>query len=432
MPKKKIIVIGAGLAGLSAAWHLKKAGIKATVFEKEATVGGLCRSKIVEGFVFDYDGHLLHFQNNYTLELVKKLLKGNLVRHQRSAWINNFGTFTQYPFQSNLHSLPKLIAQECLWGFIHAVSLRPKTQKVNFLKWIHTTFGKGIAKHFMVPYNKKFWNVRLDQMVCSWTDKFIPQFDLFEVVNGFFQESNKPCGYNAFFYYPKQGGIDQLPLAFEKQIGEVLKNCCVSEINLKKKEVTIAGRGREKFENLILTIPLPELVKIIKPLPIKILKNLKKLRWNSIFNLNLGMDGVSQAGKHWVYFPHPETVFFRAGFFHNFSNNLAPKGKSSLYTEISYSKNKPLNRIKVVNRVLKGLYNSGMISKTSKVLVPDINDIKYGYPIYDRNYSKATREIREFLLSHNIFTCGRYGGWQYMSMEDAILDGQRVAQKIKL
>ncbi len=87
MTKKKIIILLAGLAGLNAAWHLKKRGIGAAVFEKEDTVGGLCRSKQIKGFIFDCDGHLLHFRNNYTLRLVKKLLKGNLVQHKRSAWI---------------------------------------------------------------------------------------------------------------------------------------------------------------------------------------------------------------------------------------------------------------------------------------------------------------------------------------------------------
>jgi UDP-galactopyranose mutase len=78
MSKKKIVILGAGLAGLSAAWHLQKKKIECFVFEKEPVVGGLCRSKQVKGFIFDCDGHLLHFRNKYTLQLVRRLLKGNL------------------------------------------------------------------------------------------------------------------------------------------------------------------------------------------------------------------------------------------------------------------------------------------------------------------------------------------------------------------
>jgi len=428
---KKIIILGAGLAGLSAAWHLKEKGINAVVYEKEDTVGGLCRSKKINDFVFDYDGHLLHFQNSYTLNLAKKLLKGNLVCHERSAWIRNFGIFSRYPFQANLHALPKPIANECLWGFLKICNSRSSSRGKNFLKWINANLGQGIAKHFMVPYNEKFWTIPLNQMICSsWADKFIPQVYLSDIVNGFFGNNSSRLGYNTFFWYPKKGGIIQLPLAFEKQIGEIYKSCCISEIDLKKREITIKEKGKERFDILILTIPLPELIKIARPLPDRILSSLNKLRWNSIFNLNFGLKGNCQPGKHWVYFPHKETIFFRAGFFHNFSNNISPSGKSSLYTEVSYSKNKPINKQKIAKHVLNDLYKAKIIGKKNRVLARDENDIKYGYPIYDRNYVRVTTIINKFLLSNNVFACGRYGAWKYMSMEDSILDGKQIASSV--
>jgi len=433
MPEKKIIILGAGLAGLSAAWHLKKKGLGGAVFEKEDTVGGLCRSKQAGDFVFDYCGHLLHFRNNYTLKLVARLLKGNLAQHERNAWINNSGIFIRYPFQANLGALPRQIAMECLLEFMCAAKLpRPGNIQENFLKWINTTFGKGIARHFMLPYNRKFWATSLNRIGCPWSDKFIPQPSLSDVINGFLAESRNHFGYNANFWYPVKGGIDRLSRAFEKEIGGISKGCYVSSIDLKKKEITIKGRGKERFDTLVLTIPLPELIKIASPLPGKILKSLKKLRWNSIFNLNLGVEGSCQDKKHWIYFPQKETIFFRAGFFHNFSNNNAPGGRSSLYTEVSYSKNRPINRKKIVKQVLTDLYRSGTLTKKNRVSVLDVNDIKYGYPIYDRNYSRATTAIKEFLSASNIIACGRYGSWQYLSMEDAILDGRRAAGEIKL
>jgi protoporphyrinogen oxidase len=431
MTKKKVVILGAGLAGLSCAWHLKQRKIESRVLEKEETVGGLCRSKQVKGFVFDYDGHLLHFRDKYALGLVKKLLKGNLTQHKRSAWISNFGIFTQYPFQANLHALPKPIARECLWGFIHASNSKAESSQLNFLKWINTTFGKGMAKHFMVPYNQKFWTVPLSQMACPWSDKFIPQPGFADIVNGFFAKNPKSYGYNAIFWYPAKGGIAQLPQALEKQIGRIFKNCCVKRIDLKKKEITLEGGGKEKFDTLVVTMPLPELVKVIKPLPDKILKSFKKLRWNSIFNLNLGLEGPCQAGKHWVYFPHPGTSFFRVGFFHNFSDRLVPDGKSSLYAEVSYSKDKPVNKKKIARQIINDLKGSGIISEKNRVLACDANDIKYGYPIYDQHYSQATRSIKDFLSANNIVVCGRYGSWQYLSMEDALLDGKRVAERIE-
>jgi protoporphyrinogen oxidase len=432
MTKKEIVILGAGLAGLSTAWHLKQRGIGATIFEKENTVGGLCRSKQISGFIFDYDGHLLHFRNSYTLKLVRKLLKGNLVRHERSAWISNFGIFSRYPFQANLSVLPKPIARECLLGFIQADSFRANKSQVNFLEWINSTFGKGIARHFMIPYNKKFWTVPLSQMTCAWTDKFIPQPSLVDITNGFSGKGRDGFGYNAIFWYPRKGGIGQLPQAFEREIGDVCKSCCISKIDLKKQEITVEGAGKRRFDILISTIPLPELTRIIKPLPDKVLSSFKKLRWNSIFNLNLGVEGNCQDGKHWVYFPHREATIFRVGFFHNFSNAIVPRGNSSLYAEVSYSKDKPINRKKVTCQIINDLRSVGVISKRNRILAQDINDIKYGYPIYDQHYSQATKTIKEFLLRNNIIICGRYGNWQYLSMEDAILDGKRVIEEIRL
>ncbi|MDD5618487.1 MAG: FAD-dependent oxidoreductase [Candidatus Omnitrophica bacterium] len=430
MSKKKIVILGAGLAGLSAAWHLQKKAIECFVFEKEPVVGGLCRSKQIKGFIFDYDGHLLHFRNKYTLQLVKRLLKGNLVCHERSAWINSFGVFSRYPFQANLYALPRPVAKECLFGFLRVSQSRQDRPPINFLQWINASFGKGISRHFMVPYNEKFWTVPLSEITCDWTNNFIPRPKPSEVVEGFFTENKHRFGYNATFWYPRQAGIGQLPLAFEQQLHNVSKNCCISAIDLQNKELHITGKGKVKFDTLISTMPLPELAKIIRPLPGNIMDMFRRLRWNSIFNLNLGIEGACQEGRHWVYCPQKDTVFFRAGFFHNFSDNIAPYGKGAIYTEVAYSKNKPINKKQIVPRIINDLRACGILGKKNKVSVMDINDIKYGYLIYDKNYLRATAAIKEFLLRNNIMTCGRYGNWQYMSMEDAIFDGKRAADKI--
>ena len=158
---------------------------------------------------------------------------------------------------------------------------------------------------------------------------------------------------------------------------------------------------------------------------------LGKLRWNSIYNLNLGVDGVCQKAKHWVYFPHKEAVFFRTGFFHNFSNSTVPRGKSALYTEVSYSDRMPVDKNKIIAKIVTDLKSSGVLCEKNKIVILDINDIKYGYPIYDKYYSYITKAIKKFLLHNDIITCGRYGNWKYMSMEDVILDGKETADKIK-
>lgn len=427
MAEKKVLILGAGLSGLSAAWHLQRRGINCLVFEKEEEAGGLCRSKTVNGFTFDYDGHLLHFRHRYTFELVKGLLDGNLREHKRSSWVYLQRRYTPYPFQANLRGLPAQIIKECLLGYLKAQRNTIHKNNGNFLSWINHTFGSGIAKYFMIPYNTKFWTLPPEELTSDWLDGFIPVPSLNQIIEGSVEDSRREFGYNARFWYPKKGGIRQLALVLIGQIKNIYTDCQITEINLVKKEIKINSGNKEKFDYLVSTIPLPELPYMIKGLPPAAKSAFSKLRWNSIFNLNLGIDKNVNCAKHWVYFPEGDICFFRVGFPHNFSDSVTPANKGSLYIEIAYSKDKPLTKDRVVLRIKKDLEKVGILSKGLRTLAQDINDIKYGYPIYDINYRKSREKILKFLTGSGIIPCGRYGSWRYMSMEEAMLDGKRAA-----
>lgn len=429
MTKKKIIVLGGGLAGLSAAWHLQKKGIDCQVFEKEPEAGGLCRSKNIDGFTFDYDGHLLHFKQGYTFNFIKNLLGSNLSEHQRSAWVYLNGASTRYPFQANLYGLAPSVIKECLLGFIEANKNGRIHRKDNltFLDWIYQTFGKGIARHFMIPYNTKFWTLPPQELTCAWLSGFIPVPSLSQTIEGTIEENQRQFGYNARFWYPKKGGIGQVALALAAQIKNLYTHCRITGIDIKKREIKIDSGCREKFDYLISTMPLPQMPHLIDGFPKKLHFLFAKLKWNSIFNLNLGIERKEESGRHWIYFPQEDISFFRVGFFNNFSSTLSPRNKSSLYAEVSYSKDKPIDRNNIVSRIKKDLKRVGILAQNDIICAQDVNDIKYGYPIYNKNYYTARESILKFLNQHGISPCGRYGSWRYFSIEDAILDGRRVA-----
>jgi len=432
MSRKRILILGAGLAGLSVAWHLQRRDIDCQIFEKESEIGGLCRSKFLSAFTFDHSGHLLHFRHAYVFNLIKKLLRNNLLEHQRNSWIYSQRRYTAYPFQVNLRGLPSPIIKECLRGFIEANhnGQRKKNKKLNFLGWINQTFGKGIARHFMIPYNNKFWTISPEKLTCEWVDGFIPVPSLNEMIEGATKGNQRQFGYNARFWYPERGGISQIPLALASQIKNIHTNCQVSEIDLDKKQIKMSSGNKERFDCLISTIPLPEMPHLVKGMTKQMRSLFKKLRWNSIFNLNLGIDLKDSHRRHWIYFPEKEFCFFRVGFFHNFSSYLVPSNKGSLYVEVSYSKDKPIDKSKIILRVQEDLKKAGLIGQGAKIYAQDINDIKYSYPIYDNNYRPVRESILRFLSQNNILSCGRYGSWQYMSMEDAILNGRDAAKGI--
>ena len=432
MTKKKIVIAGGGLAGLSVAWHLQKKGVACILFEKEAEAGGLCRSTRVKGFTFDHCGHLFHFQHRYTFELVKGMLGDNLLEHKKSAWIYSHKRFTRYPFQANLYGLPKSVIKECLLGFIQARrdGYSSSRSEMTFLDWVNQTFGKGIADHFMVPYNRKFWTVEPEELTCDWFNGFIPIPTLKEVVEGTLEENKRSIGYNARFWYPRKGGIQEIPRYLASHIKGMHINQEISRIDFKNKKIILKNQTHCPYDTLIFTLPLPELLGLMQDLPQSVIEALKQLRYNSIYNLNLGVSRIGVSDKHWVYFPEEEFIFFRAGFPGNLSPTSCTRGNSSLYIEVAYVPGKQIDRSVVVARIKKDLIRAGILRIQDVVPVENINDVEYGYIIYDCHRLRALRRITAFLNKNGIECLGRYGAWSYKSMEDVLIDGKRLADSL--
>ncbi len=426
MAKKTTLVLGAGLAGLSAAWHLNKIGIGCQIFEKEPQAGGLCRSKRIEDFTFDYDGHLLHFSNEYAHNFVKDALGVELTRHKRNSFIRYAGCDIPYPFQANFFKLPSNIAKECLDG-LREVRNNKKNGCPDFKTWSYTYFGKGITEHFMLPYNEKFWTVPMSELTTEWLDGFVPVLKFDDIINKPAKDLES-IGYNSYFYYPSKGGIQELVLALEKGLANrPFFDSKITKIDIKNKKITINKEKDLSYDNLISTIPLPEFKNIIKDVPQEISHSLDSLNYNSILVFNIGIKSQVDKDRHWIYFPEKKSRYFRVGFYNSFSPDSAPQGCSSLYVEFSYPKNAVINKMKLKDEIIEDLIKAGIITSSDLMVHCDIIDIKYGYPVYDHNHKKTVSNILNFLSKNNIYSIGRYGSWRYFSMEDAILDGRDIA-----
>jgi hypothetical protein len=187
------IIIGAGPTGLSAAYHLGLGadGADTLLVEREPTVGGWCRSVQDHGFTFDHAGHIMFSTDPHVLELYQRLLGENLHWQNREAWIWSHGVHTRYPFQGALHGLPPKVLKECLIGAIEARfgSLKgdapaPSVPPANFEEFIERVWGRGIARHFALPYNRKLWAVPLTEMETSWLGGRVPLPDLEQMIDG--------------------------------------------------------------------------------------------------------------------------------------------------------------------------------------------------------------------------------------------------------
>lgn len=436
-----ILIIGAGLAGLSTAYHLG-AHRDYQMYEKEDQAGGLCRSYAIEGFTFDYTGHLLHTRNEYTRTLLQTLLPGALSVHRRKASIAAQGVLTPYPFQANLYKLPREVIQECLVGFCRALQDRAAAcvtgqpsfntnGTISFKQWIVSVFGEGIARYFMVPYNEKLWRTELNQISSDWVDWSIPVPTLEEVIGGALGTTNDHMGYSAQFLYPDEGGIGILPFSFLPHLNEVHYNKQMTAVDLKEKRVWFSDGDSRAYTALVSTIPLPDLLGMIRQLPDDLAGMKRGLRHISVLDINLGINRKGITDQHWIYFPEASTSFYRAGCYSNFADSSAPSNASSLYLEISYLPGTVQDRQALLDNALQGLTRCGLLEGSDRALVKSVIDMPCAYVMYDDFRKKNLPSIMKFLKNNGIWSIGRYGSWKYMSMEDTMLEGRAAAEELR-
>lgn len=426
-PGDSVLIIGGGLTGLSCAYHLGGGRI----LEKAGEVGGLCRSYSTGEFTFDYTGHLLHLRDPYARELVGRIAPEGFMSHVRRAMIHSKDRLTRYPFQANLYGLPREVIEECLEGLREArESSAGEPDPQDFGEWIISTFGRGIARHFMAPYNRKLWRVPLEELTTEWVEGMVPVPRIEDAVKGSKDPRGVTMGYNARFLYPAEGGITMLPAAFAGHVPRIHLNREVVQVDADLKKVYCRDGQSYHYEFLVSTMPLPLLVRSLKSHPAELARAAEKLRYVSVYDLNIGIRGRVMSDAHWIYFPEDKYIFYRVGFPGNFSTSMVPEGGSSAYIEVSHLPEERLDTEEVVERSLQGMRECRLLLPDDDIRQQDMVHIPYAYVLFDRQRKKVLPGIRKYLEERQILTVGRYGGWDYYSMEDAILAGRSAAAMI--
>jgi protoporphyrinogen oxidase len=274
----------------------------------------------------------------------------------------------------------------------------------------------------MEPYNTKLWGIHPSKMSTEFMGRFVPKPSLAQVFEGALKDIGKPLGYNANFIYPKRGGIETLAKGFARKVTATCGLEAVS-IDPKRRTVRLSDGQTVEYKKLLSTMRLTQLIDRIVGVPTRVKQARKKLRASSVLNVNLGIAGRNVSTKQWVYVPGLDLPFYRVGFYHNFSAALAPKGGSSVYAEMSYSAERPLDKAKAPARVKAGLMKMGILRKSDKIAAEWVADIQDAYVVYDAHRTECVAIIQAWLKSQGIVSTGRWGNWEYAAMEDAIWQG---------
>jgi protoporphyrinogen oxidase len=193
------------------------------------------------------------------------------------------------------------------------------------------------------------------------------------------------------------------------------------------RRVVDLGDERVPFEVLVSSLPLPALVELCDEVPPEVRAAAAKLRATHLYYLDVALDSLPGKDFHWAYVPEAKYPFYRVGCYSHFSAELAPPGTGSLYVELADREEPVLER--VLPAVVAGLVEMGVIAGPQAIRFARVRRIDCAYVIFDHAYYDAVGVIRPFLEAARIISTGRYGGWQYGSMEDALLEGRAAAAR---
>jgi len=426
-----VIVLGAGLAGLSASYHL---GGEAEVFEKEDYLGGHCHTKLVEGFNFDEGAHVFFGKNDCARDFVWEPLGKEMLSHRAEIW-NNYGeqVYGRYPVQANANALSAELATRCVADFVKATEL-PEPDVRTYQDWCYASFGKTFADEFMLRYARKVWTVEPSEMNTEWLGTAaggrISRPSLEQVLRGAIDPNPQELNYLTEFAYPSTGGFGRIADPLAAGVSRLRLGCGVASIEAEARRMTFSDGTVRNYDAAISTIPLPSVVRLSLDAPANVREAADRLMWTSIRCVNLGVEREDVGPGHWVYFYDHDIPFFRISFPSKFAPGNAPPGHSSISCEIAYSPRRPLDEARLVERVIDALRRTGILESSDKIVVEDQINIPYAYVVFDFNREQSLRVIHSWMESVGLYPCGRFGEWGYHWSFEAMESGRRVAAQV--
>lgn len=416
------VILGAGIAGISAAYHLKQKGESSVIFEKDNDWGGLCGFFEIDGFRFDRFVHFTFAKDEKIAELFAK--SSPLYAHPPVSYNYWRGCWLKHPAQNNLAPLPIEEKVKIIDSFVN----RPRKDVAeisDYAEWLRVQYGDYFAENFPFAYTRKYWGVEAKQLETKWVGNRLHVSPLPEVLRGAFAEQQENFYYTKFMNYPKKGGFRSIMNECRKGL-DIRLNKKAVRIDTAAKQVEFDDGTVENYDNLISSLPLPEIIKMISDVPENVQNAAKQLRWTCGYQVSLGFNRPDVAKYLWFYIYDEDVPPARV-----YSPNLkspdnAPEGCSSLQAEIFFA-----NGVKVVD---KNIILQKTVEKLkeicqfndSDVVVKDIRFEPYANIIFTPEIYESRKVVREWLQAQGIKTIGRFGEWDYLWSHQAFESGMKV------
>lgn len=446
--KAHIVILGGGLAGLSAGYELASAGRKVTVIERWDDVGGLARTIKVGEFKFDTGPHRWYTKSDMVNNWMLNLLGDQTIQVPRLTRIFFDNKFFQYPIK--IFDAMKGIGiyksvKSVIDYFIARINYKITKKRATTLEDGYIAqFGKTLYETFFKRYSEKLWGKKCSQVSADWIGQRTRGFNITTILKETVLRSKKTVSFVDEFSYPKDGIGElahRLALGIKKSQGKILLNNEIVKVNHNNSKITSIVVQEKNIKKeitgdyFISSIAISDFISILTPkATVNILQINKKFKYRDEVQVALFVKKEKITKDTWIYVHPWEIPFMRLMEMDNWSDRLSPAGTTTLVFEIACNEgdtmwNKSNNEL--IEMVTKSYITAFKLIKREDVIGGYVHRVPKEYPVYHLGYKNDLVYIKQYLSRYtNLQLVGRNGIFRYNNMDHSIEMGLYSAWNI--
>ena len=424
-----IAVLGTGMGGCGAAYRLSQEGLRPVMYDKNPYFGGHTTSFTREGFLFDVGPHISFTKDKRIQDLFADSI-GQKFEEIR-IHLNNYwrGHWPLHPVQLHLHGLPDEVVVKVIADFV-AEQRSGEREIRNYADWLLASFGRTFAELFPMQYTRKYHLTTAENLSTDWLGPRMYRPTLEEVLQGALSRTVPSTHYITHFRYPSQGGFAAYLRRFEPLADVRLRHEVVA-LDPNVGELTFAHGAQVRYDAVVSSLPLPELIPMVKGAPSDVLDAARRLACSTCVLVNLGIGRSDLSHAHMTYFYDEDICFSRLSFPHMLSIHNVPEGAGSIQAEVYFSnKYRPLTvpPETLIEPVITDLQRCGILRPDDRIVFRSAMLVPYANVIFDLERATALKTVHGYLDDIGVAYCGRYGDWGYMWTDESFISGERATE----